>query len=98
MLECGEWIRYPFEGKGLRKMLALWPHHYRGPVEFGKYDHHQLTIIKGCALMPIVKGETAWVTWARVWLRAVQADCALHEALAYVMESSELIVEAPRQA
>ena len=84
-LSNGEWIRRPDSGRGVRALNYRWPNQYYGPIAFGHSSQYGLGIRQGRALRPIVDGETAAVTLARIRLRAHVDGVDLGEALQLVL-------------
>ena len=88
-LSNGEWIRRPDTGRGVRSLNAQWANKHHGPIAFGHSSQYGLGIRKGWALGPVISGETAAVTLARVRLRAHVDQVDLGEALMLVLDEAE---------
>ena len=85
-LSNGEWVRLPTTGAGVRKMIDQWPNQCYGPIAFGHSSQYGLGINKGRALQPIINGETAAITLARVQLSAANTGVSLDQALGELLE------------
>jgi hypothetical protein len=88
-LSTGEWIKSPTRGVGLTKFKTAWPAQHYGPMGIGSSSQYGITVVKKRAFVPIVEGETAAVTMARIRLRAAEADIPLDQALADVLKESD---------
>ena len=89
-LSNGEWTRRPNSGRGVRALNDRWPNQYYGPIAFGHSSQYGLGIRQGQALEPIVDGETAAVTLARIRLRAHVDGVDLGEALQLVLDEAPI--------
>ncbi len=89
-LSNGEWTRRPNSGRGVRALNDRWPNQYYGPIAFGHSSQYGLGIRQGQALEPIVDGETAAVTLARIRLRAHVDGVDLGEALQLVLDEASI--------
>ena len=83
----GEWIRLPKSGKGIRKMVKAWGNKSYGPVTFGRSRQYGIDFGYGMILKPIIDGETAATTFARIKLYAIKEKVGLLQAYSEILLS-----------